>query len=203
MSTTIGPDIGDNAPLDFTMKARHRVVVGLSWDPRIDKAGFFDKLKGDNQQHDLDVICFVYDDQGKYIDYVGAEAQDSMARSGKIYHSGDDMTGEGDGDDEFISLEFADMPPEVYQIIFVVEVRSNHAFEDVDAPEIRVADGMDNKNLFHTFLDDPEGKSAKACIPLKLYRDMAAETGWSIQNISDYPDITGIEDWAGYLSRYL
>lgn len=203
MSTTIGPDTGDHAPLDFTMKARHRVVAGLSWDPRADKAGFLDKLKGHNQQYDLDLICFVYDDQGTYIDYVGAEAQDSMARSGKIYHSGDDMTGEGDGDDEFISLEFAEMPSNVAQIVFVVEIRSNHTFEDLEAPEVRVADGMDNRNLFHTFLDEPESKAAKACVSFKLYRDITAETGWSLENIGAYPDISQIEDWAGYLTRYL
>lgn len=203
MSNIIGPNPGDSAPLSFTMKARHRVVVGLSWDPRVNKASFIDKLKGDNLQHDLDIICFVYDENGTYIDYVGAEAQDSMARSGKIYHSGDDMTGEGDGDDEFISLEFADMPGNVEQIIFVVEVRSNHVFEDIDSPEVRVADGMDNKNLFHSFIGQEDGKNAKACIALKFYRDIGSETGWSLQNITDYPDISGIEDWASYLTRYL
>ncbi len=203
MSVTVGPDIGESKPLLYTQKARHRVVVGLSWDPRADKATFIDKLKGDNQQHDLDVICFIYDKDGNYLDYVGSEARDSMDSSGKIYHSGDDMTGEGEGDDEFISIEFADLPAEIHSIIFVAEVRSNHIFEDVDAPEIRVADGIDNANLFHSLLAQTDGKDRKACIALKLNRGPDSDTGWHIQNISDYPDISQIEDWGSYLTRYL
>lgn len=193
---------GETAPLLHSTQSRQRVIVGLSWDPREDEAGLMDRLKGNNQQHDLDITCFVFDENGEYIDFVGAEAQDSMDQSGAIYHSGDDMTGEGDEEDEFITVELAGLPDDAAHIAFVVEVRSNHVFGDIRNPFTRIVDSMTHEELFRTDITQ-EGKDSTAYIFARLYRDSASKTGWSLHYIGDYPDVSQIENWGEYLTRYL
>lgn len=191
-------------PLLFTTKARHRIVVAISWDDRIaGKEKFLEKVRGGAEQHDLDISCFVYNAAGEYIDFVGPMAQDSMDQSGAIYHSGDDATGEGDGDDEFISCELAGVPNDVHSLVFVTEIRSGHTFADVDAPSMRIADGMTNNNLFELDMSAAEGKDKEACIMARIFRDSGSPTGWKLHTIGDYPDLADVPDWGSYLTRYL
>ncbi|PZQ45309.1 MAG: hypothetical protein DI551_07750 [Micavibrio aeruginosavorus] len=189
-------------PLLFTVKARHRIVAAISWDDRIGKKEtFIEKMTGGADQHDLDISCFVYDFAGDYIDFVGPMAQDSMDQSGAIYHSGDDATGEGGGDDEFISCELAGVGDDVQTIVFVTEIRSGHVFGDVDAPSFRLADGMTDKNLLE--LEMAGGKDKEACIMAKIFRNSGSPTGWSVETIDAYPDLSEVADWGTYLQRYL
>lgn len=190
-------------PLLFTMKARHRIVAALNWDERADKTNIINAVMGTNQQHDLDISCFVYNDAKKYIDFVGPMAQDSMDQTGAIYHSGDDATGSGDTDDEFISVELIGLPDDTAHIIFVAEIRSNHTFSQVAGPRFRLADGATNQNLFELDLSADEGKDRSACVMLRLYRDTSSPTGWNLHAIADYPDLADIPDWGTYLTRYL
>ena len=191
-------------PLMFTTKARHRIIVAISWDDRIaGKERILEKVRGGADQHDLDISCFVYDRNGEYIDFVGPMAQDSMDQSGAIYHSGDDATGEGDGDDEFISCELAGVPNEAHSLVFVTEIRSGHVFADVDAPSMRIADGMTNNNLYEMDMSAAEGRDKEACVMVRILRDSASPTGWKLHAIGDYPDLSEVPDWGSYLTRYL
>lgn len=195
--------IGEKGPLNHTMKSRQRIIVGLGWDAREDKVGMFGRLMKTDSQHDLDITCYIYNKQGEFIDFVGAEAQDSMDESGKIYHSGDDMSGEGDGDDEFISAELADLPHEVQAIVFLVEIRSNHVFADIDSPFTRLADGMTNDNLLEIPLNHDEAVDKNAFVMCSIFRDTGSPTGWMLYNISEYPDTNTIEDWGSYLVQFM
>jgi len=201
MST--GPAKGDKTSLDHTLQARQRIIVGLSWDAREDDVKMMDRITKSDSQHDLDITCYIYNTEGEFIDFVGAEAQDSMDESGKIYHSGDDMSGAGDGDDESISVELAPLPENVHGIVFLVEVRSNHVFSDVDAPFARLADGMNDKNLLETPISHDEAVNSNAFVMCSIYRSEKSDTGWMLYNISEYPDISLIEDWGSYLAQFV
>lgn len=200
---SIGPAPGDSAPLLHTLKSRERIVVALRWDPREEDAGLMDRLRGTHHQHDLDIACFVYDENGDYIDFVGSEALDAMDQSGAIYHSGDDQTGEGDTDDEFISVELAGLPGDVAHMVFLVEIRTRHTFADILAPNVRIADGMTDKNLLTALIAGPATATGTAYVFARIYRDSASPTGWSVHNIGEFPDISQVEDWGGYLKKYL
>ena len=190
--------------LMFTVKARHRIVVAISWDDRVgQKERLLEKIRGGADQHDLDISCFVFDHDRNYIDFIGPMAQDSMDQSGAIYHSGDDATGEGGGDDEFISCELAGVPADVESLIFVTEIRSGHVFEQVDTPSMRIADGMTNNNLCELVMAQNAGKNAAACIMARIFRDSASPTGWKLHVIDEYPNLDDVTDWGSYLSRYL
>ena len=193
---------GQKGPLNHTKKARERVIAGLSWDAREDKVGLFGRVKGDSQ-HDLDINCYVYNKDGECIDYVGSEAQDSMDQSEKIYHSGDDQSGAGDGDDEFISAELAELPRDVYGIVYIVEIRSEHVFSDIAAPETRIADGMDNSNLLEIAITGEGADHSNAFVMCAIQRKSDSSTGWQLYNISEFPDISQIEDWGSYLSQFI
>ncbi len=190
-------------PLLHTKSGRERIVIAIYWDERTDKISMMHKIKRQHFQHDLDVCCFVYDDAGVYIDFVGSMAQDAMDQTGCIYHSGDDSTGAGDGDDEFISVELAGLPPETKHLFFVTEIRTNHVFSQVLNPNMRLADGMTNKNLVELPLAKTDGGDKKACVMLKISRDSGSPTGWSVDVLDEYPDLGDVSDWGTYLTRYL
>ncbi len=194
---------GEKVPLNHTLKARERIIVGLSWDAREDKVSFLGKLTKTDSQHDLDISCYIYNQHGEFIDYVGAEAQDSVDESGKIYHSGDDMSGAGDGDDESISAELAGLPIDVHGIVFLIDIRSNHVFADVEAVACRLADGMTDDNLLEINVSAEEGKDRNAFVMCSIFRDEDSPTGWKLYNISEYPDISTIEDWGSYLAQFV
>lgn len=194
---------GKKAPLLFTPRARQRIVAAISWDVRAKKTTIMDHLRGTNQQHDLDLCCFVYNDSGEYIDFVGSMAQDGMDSTGCIYHSGDDNTGEGATDDESISVELAGLPEDTVNIIFMAEIRSDHKFSDIDGATARVADGMTNKDLFNLEMAETAGKDTQACVIARIFRDGRSTTGWSIQAIDEYPNLAEVSDWGSYLTRYL
>lgn len=93
-----------------------KVKIGLSWDP-----------SGDVEA-DADASIFMLNESGKipsqgyFVFYNNLTSAD-----GAVSHSGDNRTGEGDGDDEEISINLSMVSPEVIQIIVVISI---HNIED-------------------------------------------------------------------------
>ncbi len=197
------PTKGQTVPLNHTLQSKQRVMVGLSWDPREDKVTLVNQVIKNDSQHDLDVSCYVYNNTGEFIDYVGAEASDSMDESGKIYHSGDDMSGAGDGDDESISAELAALPQHVHALVFMVDIRSHHVFQEIEAPMVRLADGMTDDNLLKIDMIGDQANNKNAFIMCGIMRSTTSPSGWMLKNISEYPDISQIDDWGTHLAQYV
>ncbi len=195
--------IGKKESLNHQIEARQRIIAGLSWDAREEeKVGLFRRVKGDSQ-HDLDIQCYIYNKDKEFLDFVGAEAQDSMDQSETIYHSGDDQNGTGDGDDEFISAELARMPKAIHGLVFMVEIQSNHFFTDVTAPFTRLADGYNDQNLIEMPIIGSKAENSQAFVMCAIQRNSSSPTGWIAHNISDFPDISRIDNWGNYLSQYI
>jgi len=193
---------GEKGPLNQTQKSKQRVIAGISWDAREDKVGVVGRVLKTDSQHDLDLNCYIYNKAGEFVDFVGAEAQDSMDESGKIYHSGDDMSGEGDGDDERIAVELAELPYDIHAIVFLVEICSNHTFSDIELPTARIADSFTEKDLLSIVINHEGSADKTAFVMASIYRDNESSSGWTLNHIADYPDISKIEDWGSYLSQY-
>ena len=90
------------------------VVVGLGWDVnQFDTGGSFD----------LDAAAFLVTDSGKisrtedFVFYGNLSHQ-----SGAVQHMGDNLTGEGDGDDEQIKVNLAAVPENISKIAFTVTI---------------------------------------------------------------------------------
>jgi stress response protein SCP2 len=73
--------------------------------------------------------------------------QQLAARNGAVRHSGDNLTGEGAGDNEVITVELAKLPQQVSAVVFVVTSYAGHTFERVRNAFWRMVDGTTNAEL--------------------------------------------------------
>ena len=102
---------GQNVKLNKEAKI---VKVGLSWDAN-DKNG---------NPFDLDVAAIELDNKdGKAVNEKGFVYYGNLKDSnGAVKHSGDNLTGEGDGDDEVITIDFSKLDSKVNAILIVVNI---------------------------------------------------------------------------------
>ncbi|WP_340622242.1 TerD family protein [Xenorhabdus siamensis] len=116
-----------------------KIDFGLGWDPIAPKKGFLSRLfSGDNNEIDLDASCILLDKSGNTIDVVWFGQLNSEC--GSVKHSGDNLTGEGDGDDEVISVDLIKLPADVEYLAFTVNSFRGQTFNDVENAFCRVVD---------------------------------------------------------------
>lgn len=131
--------------------ALSQLMFGLGWDP-IKKKGFLSRLMGGGDSIDLDASCVLLDATGKQIDVVWFRQLQSRCRS--IIHSGDNLTGEGDGDDESILVDLTQLPNNVEYLVFTVNSFRGQTFNEVENAFCRVVDQHTNKELAHFKLEE-------------------------------------------------
>jgi tellurium resistance protein TerZ len=83
-----------------------RIVMGLGWDVA-QKKGFLGKLSGPGSV-DLDASCVLFDEANNQVDAVWF--QQLRSKDGSVQHTGDNLTGAGDGDDEQINVDYRRCP---------------------------------------------------------------------------------------------
>ena len=119
-----------------------RLIVGLGWDEAEKKVGLFGRKKG--ADIDCDASALVCGAGGKLLDkddivYFG----NLKHRTGAITHLGDNLTGEGEGDDEVILIDFTKVPDEIKKIAITVTiheaVQRGQNFGQVSNAYVRVA----------------------------------------------------------------
>lgn len=116
----------------------NKLHFGLGWDP-IKKKGFLGKLFGGGSDSiDLDASCILLDQSGNAIDTIWFRALTS--KCGAVKHSGDNRTGEGDGDDEVINVELSRLPANVEYLAFTVNSFQGQTFNEVENAFCRVVD---------------------------------------------------------------
>lgn len=115
-----------------------RIRLGLGWDSALPaKRGLFG-LRRAPAEIDLDASAIFFDAAGKPVDTVWYSQLESTDRSTR--HTGDNLTGEGDGDDETIIVDLTRVSPEVVQIVFVITSYSRQTFDGVENAFCRVVD---------------------------------------------------------------
>ncbi|MBW7983096.1 TerD family protein [Enterobacillus tribolii] len=117
-----------------------RVQFGLGWDAAKKKKGFLSGLfgGGGNDSIDLDASCVLLDQSGEPLDVVWFRQLES--RCGSVVHTGDNLTGEGDGDDEVIMVDLQRLPANVEYLAFTVNSFRGQTFNDVENAFCRVLD---------------------------------------------------------------
>lgn len=129
-----------------------KLMVGLGWDAADKKSGgFFSRLFGNNENIDCDASVFMCRG-GRFVDkedliYFGKLFHESDA----IKHMGDNLTGEGEGDDEQIFVDLDKMPAQYDKLIFVVNIyqaveRKQH-FGMIKNAYIRIVDADSREEL--------------------------------------------------------
>lgn len=126
-----------------------QLVIGLGWDVN----------KYDGSSFDLDSSAFLVGDDGK-VSSVNDFVYFNHLRhpSGAVIHSGDNLTGDGNGDDEQIIVDLSKIPTHVSKIVFAVTI---YAAEDrmqnfgmVNNAFIRVLDKDKNEEILKYDLDE-------------------------------------------------
>ena len=117
-----------------------RVRMGLGWDTKVvTKKTLFGGTKQIQRAIDLDASALVVGG-GR----LPATVSFGKLRSsdGAIQHTGDNLTGEGEGDDESINVELSAVHSSVEHIVFVVNSYSGENFTEIDNAFVRVVDSM-------------------------------------------------------------
>ncbi len=196
---------GQSAPLQVTIKDKNRIQVGISWDTgqELVKEGFIiKKEKLINVTYDIDLFCCVYNADKEVLCAVTPENASLMDPSEQIFHSGDNQTGRISGDDEFISVNTA-LLPENYESIIFFALSHGKTFKQVNNSEVRVADGISDTNQLHLDLNKAADANKDGFIFVAITRDGAAESGWTLKNISTFKNDADVSDWGAEGAAYL
>ncbi|MBR6241983.1 MAG: TerD family protein [Ruminococcus sp.] len=132
-----------------------QVMVGLGWDEAQKSGGFLGLFK-QTQDIDCDASAIVCGEDGRLLN--PSNIKDCVVYygnlrhpSGAIVHQGDNLTGAGDGDDEQIMVNIAQLPQNVGKIVFVVNIydartRGQH-FGLIKNAFIRLVDMSNNSEI--------------------------------------------------------
>jgi tellurium resistance protein TerZ len=113
------------------------IRLGLGWDSAVPaKRGFFGGTK--TVDIDLDASAILFNANKQPLEAVFFNQLSS--KDGSIQHAGDNLTGDGDGDDETITVNLASVSPAVEHIVFVITSYSQQTFDMVQNAFCRVLD---------------------------------------------------------------
>jgi tellurium resistance protein TerZ len=129
------------------------ISLGLGWDPV--KAGFLGKMLGGGNDIDLDASCILLNSDLQKIDLVWFRQLKSQ--DGSIRHSGDNRTGDGDGDDETIHVDLQRLPATVKHLVFTVNSFTGQNFEKVENAYCRIVNAGNNSELARFNLSEKGG----------------------------------------------
>jgi tellurium resistance protein TerD len=133
---------GGNVSLSKEAPGLTKILIGLGWDARAT----------DGADFDLDASAFLLAESGKvrsdsdFIFYNQLKSSD-----GSVEHTGDNLTGEGEGDDEAIKVDLSRVPAEIQRIAVAVTIHDadnrKQNFGMVQNAFIRVVNDSDNKEI--------------------------------------------------------
>lgn len=156
---------GQKVDLTKTNPGLSKVVVGLGWD--------VNKYDG-GQDFDLDASVFLLNENGKVSngeDFVFYN--NTTGGNGSVTHSGDNLTGEGEGDDEQVKISIQKVPDSIQKIAFTVTIHDaesrNQNFGMVSNSFIRIVNEETNEELIRYDLGE-DFSIETAIVVGELYR---------------------------------
>jgi tellurium resistance protein TerZ len=147
-----------------------RVRMGLGWDAA-KKKGLFGSRR---QTIDLDASALLFDAAGSLVDQVWFRQLNS--KDGSVHHTGDNLTGAGEGDDESIQVDLSRLPASVHTLVFTVNSFTGQNFSQIENAYCRLLDETAGDAELARY-DLTGSGSHTAQIMAKLSRDGA---GWSM-----------------------
>ncbi len=157
---------GQKVDLTKSNPGLKKVLVGLGWD--------VNKYDG-GSDFDLDAAAFLLDNSGRVnSDQDFVFYNNTNHPSGGVIHMGDNLTGQGDGDDEQIKIELSNVPAEIMKIDFTVTIHDAEArkqnFGQVSNAYIRVLNGETGEELIRYDLGE-DFSIETAVVVAELYRN--------------------------------
>ncbi|HZC71128.1 MAG TPA: TerD family protein [Jatrophihabitans sp.] len=158
---------GGNVSLSKEAPGLRAVVVGLGWDARTTSGADFD----------LDASALMLGSSGKIVsDSHFIFFNNLKSPDGSVEHTGDNLTGEGEGDDEQIKVNLSGVPADVDKIVFPVSIYDAEGrgqnFGQVRNAFIRVVNQDGNAEITRYDLSE-DASTETAMIFGELYRSGA------------------------------
>lgn len=155
---------GGNVSLTKMAPSLTAVTVGLGWDVRTTTGADFD----------LDASALLCNATGKVVDDQHFVFFNNLkSPDGSVEHTGDNLTGEGEGDDESINVNLAAVPGHVEKIVFPVSIYDapgrGQSFGQVSGAFIRVVDRSSGSELARYDLTE-DASTETAMVFGELYR---------------------------------
>ncbi|MGZ7445004.1 TerD family protein [Paenibacillus sp. TH7-28] len=162
---TISLSKGQRIDLTKTNPGLKKALIGLGWDINKYSTG---------QDYDLDASAFLLHADGKakgVEDFVFYN--NPKTPNGSVIHTGDNRTGEGDGDDEQIIIDFSLVPPHIHRVGISVTIHDaalrNQNFGHVSNAFVRVVDAETDREIARYDLGE-DFSLETAVVVCELYR---------------------------------
>jgi len=154
-----------------------KVKMGLGWDAIEKKSGLFGRKKI-VADVDLDASCVLLDADNAVLDAVWFKQLNS--KDGSITHTGDNLTGAGEGDDESILVDLSRVPRNIKSLAFTVTCYSLQGFSEIKNAFCRVVDETSKQEVARYDLS-AQGPHT-AMVIANIYRDGA---GWKMAALGE------------------
>lgn len=156
---------GQRIDLTKTNPGLTKAIVGLGWDTNRYSGG---------HDFDLDASAFLADANGKVVEDLDFVFYNNLIHpSGCVEHTGDNRTGEGDGDDEQIKIDFSKVPSHIHRIAITVTIHDaearNQNFGQVSNAFVRVLNEETNQEILRFDLGE-DFSVETAVVICELYR---------------------------------
>lgn len=155
---------GANVSLSKLAPNLTSVLLGLGWEARVT----------DGTDFDLDASAFMLTADGKVRNEKDFVYYNNLTSpEGAITHTGDNLTGEGEGDDETIIVGLGTVPADIVKIMFTVTIHDalarKQSFGQVSGAFIRVVDNVTKVEIARYDLTE-DASAETAMIFGELYR---------------------------------
>ncbi|MEU0048303.1 TerD family protein [Streptomyces sp. NPDC006184] len=158
---------GGNVSLTKEAPGLTAVIVGLGWDVRTTTGTDFD----------LDASALLLNNSGKVAsDQHFVFFNNLKSPDGSVEHTGDNLTGEGEGDDEQVKVDLAGVPADIERIVFPVSIyeaeNRQQSFGQVRNAFIRVVNQANQQEIARYDLSE-DASTETAMVFGELYRNGA------------------------------
>ncbi len=183
-----------------------KVTMGLGWDAKKSGSsggGLFGGLfggggggGGGGGDIDLDASCLLFDEQKQLVDAVWF--QQLKSKDGSILHTGDNVTGEGEGDDEQIKVDLTRIPAQINSLIFTISCFTGQTFDQVENAFCRLVDDNTQQEIVRFDLSCQGQHTAQ--IMIKVYRH---NDEWKAHAIGENANGKTFKDLAPTITTHL
>ncbi|MED3561989.1 TerD family protein [Bacillus xiapuensis] len=156
---------GQRIDLTKTNPGLTKAIIGLGWDTNRYSGG---------HDFDLDASAFLTDANNRVVNDIDFIFYNNLVHpSGGVEHTGDNRTGEGEGDDEQIKIDFSKIPSSIHRIAITVTIHDaevrNQNFGQVSNAFVRVVDEESDREILRFDLGE-DFSVETAIVVCELYR---------------------------------